>query len=69
MKRMVQDGLGIAFMYEDAAREELDEGSLVKVSPGDFEVSREFNFVSIKDSPYKEDLDNLYAYFREKMQG
>jgi len=69
MKRMVQDGLGIAFMYEDAAREELDEGSLVRVGPGDFEVSREFNFVSIKDSPYKEDLDNIYSYFRGNMQG
>jgi DNA-binding transcriptional LysR family regulator len=69
MKRMVQDGLGIAFMYEDAAREELDEGSLVRVSPGDFMLSREFNFVSIKDSPYKEDLDNIYSYFRDNMQG
>jgi DNA-binding transcriptional LysR family regulator len=69
MKKMVQDGLGITFMYEDAAKKELDEGSLVRISLSDFGISREFNFVSIKDSPFKEELDNLYNYFKVKING
>lgn len=67
MKRMVQDGLGITFMYEDAAKVELDTGKLAKVDLGDFSISREFNFVSITDSPFKDELDSLYGYFKENI--
>lgn len=69
MKKMVQDGLGITFMYEDAARKELDEGNLVSISLGDFGISREFNFVSIKDSPFMDELDKLYGYFYKNING
>ncbi|WP_422487304.1 LysR family transcriptional regulator [Gudongella sp. DL1XJH-153] len=69
MKKMVRDGLGISFMYEDAVQDEINEGSLVRVHISNFNILREFNFVSIKDSPFPEDLDVFYKYFKEKIAG
>ncbi|MGM0396986.1 MAG: LysR family transcriptional regulator [Bacillota bacterium] len=69
MKRMVQDGLGISFMYEDAVLYELKNESLKKLKVSNFNILREFNFVSHKNSTNTVELDVFYEYFREKMVG
>src|SRR5690554_5526120 len=48
MKKMTMEGMGISFMYRDAALEELRNGELVEIPVEDFRMEREFNFVALK---------------------
>lgn len=67
MKHMVQEGLGISFMYEDAVLNELEIGSLVRIKLENFKILREFNFVSLKDFSGKDQLDIFYEYFKSNI--
>jgi DNA-binding transcriptional LysR family regulator len=49
IKQLVTNGVGITFLYQEAVREELRDGSLRRIPLDDPEVRREFNFVWLKD--------------------
>jgi len=53
IKKLVQRDLGISFMYEMVAKEDIRKGNLATIPLKGFDVSREFNFVFLKDSYYK----------------
>lgn len=45
IKELVKGGCGITFLYETAAREELDAGELVRIPIKDFELEHEFSMI------------------------
>lgn len=49
IKQLVRKGVGITFLYEEAVREELKEGSLQRIPLHDLDINREFNFVWLKE--------------------
>ncbi len=58
IKNLVEKGLGITFIYENAVSSELSRGLLQKIRLSDFEAVREFNFVCMKGSQFmKENLE------------
>ena len=68
MKKMVMDGLGISFMYRDAALPELQSGELVEVSVENFSMEREFNFVQMMDEVISSENQDVLAYFSKRMK-
>ena len=52
IKYLVRAGDGITFIYEDAVKEELKSGSLVKLDIAELPVFRDFSFVTLKNSKY-----------------
>lgn len=62
MKRLTEEALGISFMYEDAARKELAENTLVQVAVKNLHLTREFNFVMMKNHLEK---DEILGYAKE----
>ena len=54
-KTLVQDGLGISFVYAPVAKKELEEGSLARIDWEQGHVWREFNFVFLRDNLFVEE--------------
>ena len=50
IKSLTAAGCGITFLYEEAAKKELAQGSLRRLAVKDFSMVREFNFVTLKNS-------------------
>lgn len=65
IKRLVAAGCGVAFLYREAVRNELAQGSISQVKVQDFSVKREFDFVSLKNSIHAEEHE---AWFRRFIQ-
>ncbi|CAI3206706.1 LysR family transcriptional regulator [Clostridium neonatale] len=63
IKNLVQNNFGITFLYEQAVYEEIKQGTLCEVSINNYNVSREFNFVFLKDSLHKEVYLKWFDYF------
>lgn len=59
IKQLVKSGLGLSFMYKDAAREEIRRGELAEIPVADFIIQREFNFIYLKDSIIQEELEGI----------
>lgn len=53
IKKMVSNNLGITFMFEVAAKNEIDCGSLAVIDIAGFHEVREFNFVILKNSFFR----------------
>ncbi|MFH5834724.1 LysR family transcriptional regulator [Proteiniclasticum sp. C24MP] len=68
MKKMTMEGMGISFMYRDAALEELRDGELVEVSVENFRMEREFNFVQIMDDVISSENQEVAGFFSDKMR-
>lgn len=64
IKELVRNNMGITFLYKEAVKNELEEGSLCKIKIGDFDVLREFNFVFLKNNLHKEEYMNWYNYIK-----
>lgn len=62
IKGLVSQGLGITFIYEEAAKEDILKGRLCKIDIKNFNVVREFNFVYLKDSIFKEKYLNFFGF-------
>lgn len=60
IKKLVASNLGITFLYEIAAEQELERGELRKIEIAGFDITREFNFVFLKGSAY---TDRYVQYF------
>ena len=55
IKSLVEKGLGITFLYENAVAAEIRRGTLKKIMLSDFEAVREFNFICLKNSRFLEE--------------
>lgn len=64
IKRLVKDGLGITFLYEAAARQDILSGSLKKIDIEGFSALHEFNFVFLKDSQRTEECLTWFQSFK-----
>ena len=62
IKSLVKEGLGITFLYKDAVRKELQDGSLIEINCEDFKILREFNLVYLKDSPFIDEIEIFSKY-------
>lgn len=54
LKQLVLDGLGIAFVFETVVKEELKSKMVRKINVSNFYCNKEFNFVCLKGSMFKE---------------
>lgn len=63
-KEMIKNGIGVGFMYEDAVKKEIRKGELVELRVEDFIISREFNFVCMKNEIIKEEVEKFWNYFK-----
>lgn len=59
IKYLVQQGQGITFLYEAAAREELDSGEFEIIPLQDFTILREFNFITLKNSQFLHEYEDF----------
>lgn len=63
IKYLVQENMGITFLYEAAVEEELKKGTMQMIPLDDFHIQREFTFITLKDTifmgEYEEFLSNL----------
>lgn len=60
IKQMVANGLGITFLFEVAAKRALQAGELAKIDLLGFSEQREFNFVMLKNSYFRERYMEIY---------
>ncbi|MEW9124074.1 MAG: LysR family transcriptional regulator [Thermotaleaceae bacterium] len=67
IKEMVKKSIGISFMYEDAADEEIKKGELAILPIEDFVVEREFNFIHIKNNIMQDDLDAFFCFLKNNI--
>lgn len=65
IKRLVEQNAGISFMYKTAAKEEIENGSLKEIDVSDFNGSREFNFVFLKDSIHRDEYLKWAEIFKQ----
>lgn len=65
IKRLVENGYGISFMYEVAANKEIAEGKLCRVNVTGIKDLREFNFVFIKDSYHTDEFLYWFELLKE----
>ncbi|NLC85244.1 MAG: LysR family transcriptional regulator [Ruminococcaceae bacterium] len=65
IKKMVTNNLGISFLFEVAAKKEIDEGSLALIDIVGFSEQREFNFVLLKGSFFRERYMNIYELLKQ----
>ncbi len=55
IKTLVSQGKGISFMYQAAAKRDLNADKISALNIEDFNIQREFNFVYLKDSVFAEE--------------
>lgn len=65
IKKMVSNGLGITFLFEVAGKKELEDGSLSVINFPGFSEQREFNFVLLKDSFFRERYMKIYELLKQ----
>ncbi|SHH32095.1 DNA-binding transcriptional regulator, LysR family [Anaerosphaera aminiphila DSM 21120] len=65
IKKLVADNLGISFLYEVVVKREIEEGIIKKINISDFNIVREFNFVFLKDSFFKEEYMSYFNIMKE----
>lgn len=68
IKKLVADNLGISFLYEVVVKREIEEGIIKKINISDFNIVREFNFVFLKDSFFKEEYMNYFNIMKELIE-
>jgi len=65
IKKMVSNGLGITFLFKVAVKKEIEEGSLSLINIPDFSEQREFNFVILKNSFFRERYMKIYEFLKQ----
>lgn len=68
VKALVKENLGITFLYEAAARQELAEGSFFPIQIENFHWMREFNFIYLKNTIFQEEYDDFFQYCNNFMK-
>jgi len=67
IKEMVKSGMGLSFMYKDAAQEDIRSGQLAEVRVWDFEIEREFNFIHLKNHIDQDEIDKVFSFFKDNL--
>ena len=57
---LVREGCGITFLYEAAAREDLDAGRMRRIPLDDFRITHDITFLWRKQSIFKDYYENLF---------
>ncbi|NLM05081.1 MAG: LysR family transcriptional regulator, partial [Clostridiales bacterium] len=57
IKKLCHENIGITFMYYEAVKKELTQGYLKKIPIRNFNINHPFNFVYLKDSPDKSQIE------------
>ena len=65
IKKMVSNGLGITFLFEVAGKKEIKDGSLSVINIRGFSEQREFNFVILKNSFFRERYMKIYELLKQ----
>ena len=65
IKQLVASSLGVTFLYEIAAKKELERGELRRIDIAGFDITREFNFVCLKDSAYADKYTRYFQMMKE----
>ncbi len=65
IKKVVSNGLGITFLFEVAAKSEIENGSLSIINIPGFSEQREFNFVLLKNSFFRERYMIIYELLKQ----
>ena len=68
IKKMVFNEIGITFLFEVAAENEIEAGRLSKINIIDFSEQREFNFVTLKDSFFKEEYHEIFQMLKNEFE-
>lgn len=63
-KKFVQKGMGIAFIYHHAVKEDIANGLLGFIEVPDFHMLREINYVALKDDFYSGEYRTFLDYCR-----
>ena len=64
IKKMVSNGLGITFLFEVAGKEEIEARNLSVIHIPGFSEQREFNFVLLKNSFFRERYMTVYELLK-----
>lgn len=65
IKEVAKAGVGVTFLYEAAAKDELEEGSLYRIPIENGEFYHEISFVWRKDSLYAMEYKNILKEFQD----
>ena len=65
IKNLVASNIGITFLYEIVAQKEIQQGQLSKIDIFGFDITREFNFVFLKDSVFESKYIEYYHSMKE----
>jgi LysR family transcriptional regulator, transcriptional activator of the cysJI operon len=57
IKELCHQNIGITFMYNEAVKKEISQGYLKKIPIRNFNISHPFNFVYLKNSPDKSQIE------------
>lgn len=68
IKQLVASDIGISFMYEIAARKEIQQGELAVIHIAGFSATRQFNFVFLPDSAYAHRYLEFYELMKNASQ-
>lgn len=67
IKKMVADNIGITFLFEVAAKKEIDAGTLSVINISDFNEIREFNFVLLKNTFFRERYMSFFELMKQTL--
>ena len=62
IKDLVEDNVGISFMYEEAVKKDLAKGKLYPLQIEEWDIVREFNFVYLKNSQFEEEYLKFLSF-------
>ena len=65
LKSIVSAGLGITFLYRSAVAEELENGTLVDITPEDFSITHDFTLIWQKGSMFASRYRSLFEEWKE----
>ncbi len=68
IKHFVKSGCGITFLFESAVKAEIEAGELFEISLKNQNISREFNFVMLKNSLYEEEYSRFFNSLKGEQQ-
>jgi DNA-binding transcriptional LysR family regulator len=66
-KKIVQKGMGIAFIYYHAIKDDARSGLLGHIDVPDFNMLREINYVELKDDYFGSEYKTFLEYCRKKI--
>ena len=65
LKSIVSAGLGITFLYQSAAAEELENGTLFDITPEDFSIMHDFTLIWQKGSMFASRYRTIFEEWKE----